>query len=208
MLHYVLALLCFQFIISPSSEVEVAQLTIRQADVSFALAKYLGKQTQSWGGWVGVTAREPGSLQGTSGEERMLRAVWSRGPPCTLGAGCTGERCWAVEECLCRMELSPKDSVGRKSRKTSPAWKHPCKGSRDGSRNARSGGRPSWHGERDSPAQHIPAVKGGHLVMPGGQAEPGMELLSLQPLYSCARFSSWSQRDVLSPPGCPLPSAV
>lgn len=29
-------------------EVEVAQLTIQQADVSFAPAKYLGKQTQSW----------------------------------------------------------------------------------------------------------------------------------------------------------------
>lgn len=47
---YALALLCFQFIISPtlwafSSEVEVAQLTIQQADVSFAPAKYLGKQT-------------------------------------------------------------------------------------------------------------------------------------------------------------------
>lgn len=31
-----------------SSEVEVAQLTAQQADVSFAPAKYLGKQTQSW----------------------------------------------------------------------------------------------------------------------------------------------------------------
>lgn len=30
------------------SEVEVAQLTAQQADVSFAPAKYLGKQTQSW----------------------------------------------------------------------------------------------------------------------------------------------------------------
>lgn len=53
MLLYALVLLCFQIIITPTSwafswEVEAAQLRIEQADVSFAPAKYLGKQTQSW----------------------------------------------------------------------------------------------------------------------------------------------------------------
>lgn len=70
---------CFQFITSPTlwafgSEVEVAQLTIQQADVSFTPAKYLGKQTQSWRSCVGVAARDPGSLQGTRGGEGILRA--------------------------------------------------------------------------------------------------------------------------------------
>lgn len=203
MLLCALALLCFPFIISPtlwvfSLEVEVAQLTIQQADVSFAPAKYLGKQTQSWRGCVGVTARDPSSLQGTSGEEGMLRAGWSRGLPCTLGAGCTGERCWLVRGCRYRTELSPKDSMGRKARKTSSGF---ATGAGTGTELLAAREDPCDTGSMTAPRSTSPQLKGDHLVTPGGQGEPDMELPPLQPLCLCARCRSWSQRDSASPPG-------
>ena len=183
----------------------MAQLTIQQADVSFAPAKYLGKQTQSWRGWVEVTAREPGSLQGTSGEEGMLRAGWSHGPPCILDAGCSRRAVLAGGGVSVQDGAPPKRQHGRKAKKKSSAWKSPHNGSRDGSRNVHGGGRSLPHQERDSTSLQL---KEGHLSHTWGSGRTRHGAAPSSAPCVQAHDTALGHREMSCPLWGPLPPTV
>lgn len=132
MLLYALALLCFQFIIYPTSWASARRwrwLSSRSSRLMFPLHQQNIWESKHKAGEAEWESQPEGLARGRAqAEGRGCSEHGATSPPCSLGAGCTGELCWLLGEHLCRMEPSQATALEERqgnllSTETALQWK-------------------------------------------------------------------------------------